>query len=271
MILGIIAGLGSSAFGQFDATRISGSVDNDVPIPIASHVIATVDPAAAQVIAAHFQAIGATPWTGMQAQGTLAYSGVEGSSLNAELLISGMDKFRLNVSSPNGTQSTIIRGHHGVSKAADGSVHGMLSSTALLGLVQFHFLRRASFANSPLALLDRGVIEIDGAQLHRISIVVPPIRGVADTPISKRVALQTIDFYFDPKTYLLIKTVSVVRLQGQGTQNFLRVITYSDYRQADNTLIPFRMEESLNGEPQWVLQLAQVQLTSAISLNDFDF
>lgn len=271
IILGVIAACGSSALGQFDATRILGTVDNDLPIPVATHVAARIDPAALQVIADHFQAVGAKPWFGMQAQGTLTYADAEGSPRNAELLIDGQDAFRLDISGPNGAVSTIIRGKHGISKGSDGAIHGMPSSTAQLGLIQFPMARRESFMNSPLSLIERGVLDVEGTTLHRVSMEFMPTKKVANAPATNVDPPQVIDFYFDPKSHLLLKTVSVVRLEGQAMQNFIRVITYSDYRETDKTLIPYRMDESLNGEPEWSLQLAQVQLTSKSNQNDFDF
>ncbi len=271
VILGLSLILGSPSFGQFDPTRILGTTDNDIPVPVAAHTPGRVDPEATQVVAAHFGTVGAVPWVGMQAQGTLAYSGVEGSQQNAELLIRGQDMFRLKVSGTNGVETTIIRGRHGTSVSADGSIHGISSSTAQLGLVQFPMVRSESISSPTLSLIDHGVLSIGGNALQRISLEFPPRNSNSSLQTAKNDPPQVIDFYFDVNSHLLVKTASVIRLEGQGTQNFIRVITYSDYRQADNVLIPFRMEESLNGEPQWVLQFVQVQLTPNLSPSDFDF
>ena len=120
------------------------------------------------------------------------------------------------------------------------------------------------------------MVTIKGTSLHRIAMVTKArTRGNAPAEGSsssqRSLSSVVVDFYFDPSTNLLVKSVSVVRLPGAGTENFLRVLTYADYRQVNNVLLPFQIKESLSGEPQWVLNLSQVEFTSNTNPTVFDF
>ena len=59
-------------------------------------------------------------------------------------------------------------------------------------------------------------------------------------------------YFFDPGTYLLIKSIQQADMQGQMVDN---VITFSDYQETDGYLAPHKMEISVAGG-QFVMNMA---------------
>lgn len=96
-------------------------------------------------------------------------------------------------------------------------------------------------------------------------------RAVAEALSLQRSPTSVIDFYFDPESHLLTKSATMIRLPGQGIEEFLRILSYGNYQNVQGALVPLQIKESLNGEPQWVLTLTQVQLTSDIDSSEFAF
>ncbi|MCU1252892.1 MAG: hypothetical protein JWQ49_5921 [Edaphobacter sp.] len=51
----------------------------------------------------------------------------------------------------------------------------------------------------------------------------------------------------------------------------LRVVTYSDYRKVGTSMVPFRYDESMDGQQYWVLQLSDVRLNPVFDATYFQF
>ena len=81
----------------------------------------------------------------------------------------------------------------------------------------------------------------------------------------------TADFYFDPTSHLLIKSVCPVLMGAGHPVTFLSVVTYSDYRKVGTAMIPFRYTETLNGQLYRTLQLSGVQLSPDLTSQYFQF
>ena len=69
---------------------------------------------------------------------------------------------------------------------------------------------------------------------------------------------------------LLLKSSAFVTFAGTRSR-LLQCVTYDDYRQAGDSMVPYKFSESLDGQLQWVLQLSQVQTASSLKQSDFFF
>ena len=261
-----------SSFGQTDFTRIYGPVDRDVAVPKLTGVFGQVDASALAELVDHIGAVLASGWHDMSGTGKITYMVGETTEVDdATLTILNANSYRLDVARPQGTQSTRSIGEFGVLIATNGSKQFLPPATATQGLFAFPQLRVATFPSSQTSIYDMGMLSVDGKMLHRISVEHP--LGAAATPNSSSenahppVGVVT-DFYLDPVSHLLIKSVASIQLSGLRAQ-FLQCTTYSDYRKVSGSLVPFRFEQSLNGQIEWVLQLNAVELNTGIQQSSF--
>ena len=244
-------------------------VDSDARMPARTGILGRGDAAALEEVVEHQNAVGAAPWVGIQGKGFLTYPSADLGPFNATLSILHGDNFRLDVETPQGIRSTRIHGSHGAIQDADAKYQQIQPETATQGLVQFHLLRLPSFPGPSLSLIDRGTTQIQGKSLHLITIESPLPKDAY--PIGLAHSTTATDLYFDPSTHLLVKSATSVMVTGTHGQDFLRVISYSDYQKVGGTMIPFHYEESLSGQLQWTLQLTQASYETPLQPSDFIF
>lgn len=255
----------------FTTLSLSGQSSVRTLTFIPSHpteVIGRIDPAAMQEITAHRSKVaGSAQWTGLQGTGRIQY-GSDPTTYDATLVISGRTKFRLDAQAANGSISIRINGRIGKIQEADGRVFPLPPDTATTGLLQFELPRMEGFPEQAFcSLIDRGGVAIDGEPFHQVTY------EMADHKAADGKSVKTIptELFFDPTTHLLVKSLNMIRLDGAGPNEFQRVITYEDYRQVGDSLIPFRFTQTLNGQKQWTLQLSDVQLNPGTQSNYFQF
>jgi hypothetical protein len=239
----------------------------DVPSPTTSGVLGHVDPGALAEISQHLKATGSAPWTGMQGTGQITY-GTDSTAYSATLTILGNKSFRLDGQTSKGLLSIRINGLQGKIQEADGRQNFIVPDTAASGIFQFQLPRLANFPGASTSLLDHGSSVVAGATLHRVTFESPVSGPMVSTQKKKTLAT---DLYFDGTTHLLVKSANVIHINDAGNNDFLREITYDDYRSVGNVMIPFRYIQTLNGQNQWTLQLSEVQLNPTAKATFFEF
>jgi hypothetical protein len=160
-----------------------------------------------------------------------------------------------------------INGRLGTIQEGDAQLGTLPFITAASGIVQFEIPRVANFPDQTASLIDHGDATIEGKTFHRITVE-SPLRSKAMAENTETLAT---DLYFDSASHLLIKSANLIRIEGSGNNEFLRVITYEDYRQVDSSMVPFRYTQTLNGQKQWTLQLSEVQLNPDLPGSLFEF
>ncbi len=259
---------------QTDFTRVYGPVDRDVAVPRETGVFGHVDPAASTEIVEHIKAVGASTWHDMYATGKITYpNGDKAEVDDATFSILNGDSYRLDINAPQGTRSIRVLGGFGAIQESDGTKDFLLPSTAAQGLAAFPQLRVATFPTNHTSIYDKGTLTVDGKVLHRLAVE-RPLGSVAmgDYSATKKRTPPDIvtDLYFDPTSHLLSKSAASIRLSGSRSE-FIQCVTYDDYQKIDNSLIPFRFTQSLNGQVQWVLQLDHVELNTGLKQANFHF
>jgi hypothetical protein len=242
--------------------------DKDVPNPTVTEPFGQSDATALNEVVEHLKVVGSSPWSGLQATGQITYGVEDTTAYSATLSILGGTAFRLDGQTSKGELSIRINGGHGKIQEGDGHLYPLLPSTAKSGIVQFELPRLSNFPYPGTSLLDRGLVVIDGRSLHRITYETST--ADASEVVRKKNAVIT-DFYFDPTSHLLIKSANSILIDGALSANFLRVISYDDYRSVQGTMVPFRFTQTLNGQKQWTLQLSTVQLNPALETSFFEF
>ncbi len=241
---------------QNQSTRISGPKDTDVALPTATGVVRRTDLAALQEIQEFVKATGTTNCGSFQGEGTIQYDSPDGPKLSAALTSQQGREYRLDVTTSKGLRSVRIYGASGVVHDDDGTVESLVPETAALGFIQAETLPCMLLTGQTVSFIDHGIVPAN--HLHRITLEFALGRLYGGAALHKT---SVIDFYFDPISHLLQKSVSLIRIAEARNQDFIRTVTYSDYRVIGISSIPFQYRESLNGQQTWLLQLSQVQVT----------
>jgi hypothetical protein len=249
-------------------TRIVGPEDGDLAVPGPALTSVQRDPSALQVITAFLTAANSGGWGGMQATGTLTSPGKTEEQYPATLTVKNGDSFRLDVSATEGQRSLRIQGQVGAILESNGVKHTLPPATALGGFLAFPRLMMATFPGEQTSVLDQGIVVVEGKSLHRITIQEQVFHG-ATPPTTDQPSI--VDLYFDPATHLLVKSVALVQLDTADRARYMQAITYSEYQSVNSVLLPFAYSQTLNGQRQWSLQLANVQLDSSTDTSLFIF
>jgi hypothetical protein len=258
----------STSVEQITPTPAPGSLDAGVAIPNATGALGKQDAGALREITEHLAIVGSAPWLGMQGTGQVVYGAEDPTAYSATLSMIGSDQFRLDAQTNKGEMSLRIHGPVGKIQGTGGPAETIPPETATAGIFPFGLVRTLHFPARETSLTDLGLTTIGGVQLHRITVETP---SVGRDPVTKARRTIAIDLYFDPATHLLAKSASSSFTAVGHSAKFLRVVTYSDYRKVGTAMVPFRYDESMDGQQYWVLKLSDVQLNPSLDATYFQF
>ena len=252
--------------GQSAVSRGGGALDSAINPPERTATLGQQDASALAELAANVRTTGTSAWLGMRGTGKITYGGTDAAEYEATLSILGNVGFRLDSRTADGTTSVRIYKRMGKIQDEKGSFTLLVPNTASTGIFQFALPKEHVSAATNVSILDHGLSEVSGGKLHRITVEIP-----AGNFEAKRKATVATDLYFDPTSHFVVKSANTIRMNGVGNVDFLRVITYDDYRAVNGTMIPFRFTQTLDGQKQWTLQLTDVQLNPALKADFFQF
>lgn len=259
----------SSLSGQDQSTRIYGPEDQEIPTPQFVPLTGNKDATAIQTIQGFLTAVSATAWSGIQATGTFTNGGdPQAAPEPATLTIAGGDDFRLDVKTPSGTRSIRLYGRFEEVQEPDGTKRSIPYLDAEAGLLAFPKLLASEFSSASATAVDDGMITISGKSLHRITIE-QPLNPSAARPTSDNTSV--LDLYFDPTSHLLGKSAASVPISWSDRDRYLEVTTYANYRTSNGILIPLTCSRTLNGQPEWTLQLNSVSPLPSLASSYFHF
>ena len=242
--------------------------DSGVVIPRPTGTLGQSDALALAELKANITAASALNWSGMQGTGTISYGPQGSESYPVTLSYGKGHRFRLDVQTTKGVESTRIDGLDGKLRASDGRIATLDPDSALAGIFPFELPFVAAIPNAGYSIIDHGSVNVGTASLHRITL---ELGSVGLNPATKKRNTSAVDFYFDPASHLLVKSAAYGYMAGSTRARFLTVVSYSDYRPVGTTLIPFHFVETIEGQLSRVVQLSSVQLNPSVSSAYFEF
>ena len=228
----------------------------------------TIDSSALSVIANHLNAVHSGQWAALTAAGSITLPGL--ASASADLTMSGSSQCILKLGSSAPIRSILSDGKTLRTVHADGSTTTMVEEAGLSGLLQFQLLRAADFSRRLLSLKDEGPVKVDGRAYLELSAVFLEPNPPSTISGSKPNTIKIL-FDFDPGTMFLARSVTKVKIPGSPNNLASLATTYSDYRASGTVLIPHAIAQTLDGQPQWTLNLTDVSLTAPVDLSLFSF
>lgn len=255
-------------FGQSRTQIRPAGPDAGVVIPTTVGNGDQNDSAAMAEISASAAAMHASSWRTMQATGNVTNAVGGAGSFPAVFSSASGFRSRLDIQTQAGRESTRISWRTGKYQSPDQRIQRLEPDTALAGIFPFQEIFAAQDKLFHLTITDDGFCRVSGVDLHRITVGVP---AAGTDPNTKNPHTFPIDFYFDPTSHLLVKTVTYATLRGNSRVRFMRVITYGDYRQVSSVMLPFRYTETIDGEVSRIFQVSSVQVDPVLSSTYFEF
>jgi hypothetical protein len=258
-----VLGAESLSTHSISGTRIVGKQDSDLPSPPASVIIGRKDTSALAALTKYVSQLSLNSITGVQATGTFTD---QFSSSPATLTYDNQGSVRLDVSADKGQTSIRMQGGYGAILGPSGSKHTLTSETASGEWLPSPLLLLLKYNDPQTTVIDQGLVNTSNGTWRRITLAFPTLSPSASTQPT-----TIIDVYLDLSTNLLTKTVSSIRLDTRDRASYLQVVTIGSYRSQSGSLLPFNYSVSLNGQPQWTLQLDNVSLNPSLTHSYFRF
>jgi hypothetical protein len=241
-----------------------------LPLPAQQAPSATKDPQAVSILK---QALGAAGGTtailalaDYKATGTVTYH--ENQDLTGSVTLRGLGftEFREDASLPSGIRSFSIHNGLATTKSEAGGIRHhtfryqlpLMESSILVPCWQL-----AAAVGDPLfGLSYKGTTTVDGYTVHDIRIqLMPPGPPDANGVIAEYFGA---DFFVDTTTFQVRMTQDVV------IDHFPRKVRFSNYKTVNGVLVPFSIDEEVNGQRTQTIQLEQSGFNTGLQGSDFE-
>ncbi len=239
--------------------------------------VGTKDPKGVAVLTQSVNASGATnplkPVQDFTATGTITYFWA-GEQVQGTATVRGRapDQFRLDANLPSspacvgcaGTRSYAVNRWAGALKEADSAVKEIpLHNVMNVGVLTFPYLNVQAALNDPLTEVKYvGLAEVAGHQAHQVRVVrhFPPETD-PDGTIAK---LCTTDYFGEPVTYLVLKTLDMTHPNETLIEDLLHEVEFENYAPADGVMVPMLIREKIIGQTIWELRLTGVVFNAGL-------
>jgi len=178
----------------------------------------------------------------------------------------GLGDFRQDATLPTGVRSFAIGNGQAAIKNEDGTIRQLAfryQPSLMRSSVFIPCWQLAAALNDPMfSLTYKGTAQMDGNAVYDIRVqLMPP--GPPD-PNGVIAEYFGADFFIDTATFQVRMTQDVV------IRHFARKIRYSNYKSIDGVLVPFSIEEEINGRPSQSIQLNEIAFNGGLQESAFD-
>ena len=191
------------------------------------------------------------------------YTGVNGNvSVGMTIRGKGLGQLRIDSNLPSGTRSESTDGLTTI-KYESGYVKQLHSHAPLYpARLLLPFLQLKPAMTSPgFSLSYRGVVDVGGRPAHDVQIQRPLAPG--SDPNNRLIEYLTVDYFIDSST------LQIVMMQDSVADFAPRQISYSDFRPIGGFLVPFSVNETVQGHQFRLFQLNQITFNSGLQDSDF--
>jgi hypothetical protein len=234
-----------------------------LPAPPVTGVLGVKDAAAVEEIAAFMQASSSTGWHDLEASGMLTFP--SGDQHAATLWLVGDLESRLDIETDTGVRSVRLTKSSGRLRDERGNQVPFLPETSSRGILPLSKLWAGVAPSRDTSLHDQGLFTESGQNLHRITMEYPYIHEGGFHPT------VSADLYFDPATHLLVLSVEDVRFVQSSYRLFRRVTSYSNYQAIGPIILPTTIQQTIDGQIQWTLQISQATTNTNPPDSTFSF
>lgn len=191
--------------------------------------------------------------------GAITLGNGKDGQLPASLAIDGNGNSRLDISESGGVRSIRMTALGGGVLYEDGSMRSLPISIAAAGMFPAASVLSGLLADPDVSLNDDGDVVVGSEQYHSLTYAKPLLKG---QPTSNLIPPLITQLLFDPRSGLLVKAIDGLVLSDTSRSRHLRVITFADYQKQGSVFVPMHLSETLDGQSDWQISLAQVPACS---------
>ncbi len=178
-------------------------------------------------------------------------------------------QFRLDAVLPNGTRSfSVSRGIGSIREPGSEVKLFPFHITLNLGVEAFPYLDLTTAVNDPqTGVVDQGLVDHPGGQAQQVRV--RHVFSQAEDPDGTLTTLSTKDYFVDPVSGLLLKTLSMAHPMETLTEEHPREVEFENYSIFSGVKIPTLVREKIIGQTTWELRISEVTFNTG--LTDLDF
>ena len=226
---------------------------------------ATKDPQAVSIVNQALSASGGASAidaiTDYTATGTATYHFAQDVQGTVTLRGLGLGEFRMDSNLTTGVRSEVDTDHsqlkdeHGLTKSYPVPMNASRVAIPVMPLIP-------ALSSPSLNVTYKGLVQLADRSVHQIEVSRFLPIALSD-PNGHFHDFHTIDFFIDASTF------QVLMIQDVVAKKSVRQIWYSDYRSFGGVLVPFSINEKVEGQPTWQLMLGQINFNSGLQDSDF--
>jgi hypothetical protein len=197
------------------------------------------------------------------ATGNITYHFAEDVRGKLAVRASSLDEIRVDAKLPGGTRSEIISRGEITYKAEDGTIGqpGVQAPIAPARLILPNLLLATALNSDGYKLSYLGLADLEGRSTHHLQLeLVLPGTASSEQTGNRHI----LEFLIDASTFQVLMTQDTV------SRHSIRQIRYSDQRLVAGTLVPFSIEERIDGRSTWQMQLDNIAFNSGLQDSDFN-
>lgn len=224
-----------------------------------------------RAVAAYGHLSGQEPISDFTAQGTITYFWA-GQEVQGAATVRGRapDQFRLDASLPEGTRSYVLAHGQGLLKTSDTQIKQLaFHNTIDEGMPILPSLTLAAWLADPLTVArDLGLVrQEDGRRLRGVRLERHFTPAV--DPDASLAKLCVTEYYLDPATGLVAKTINQTHPEQTFTRSYAHGIDLEKYEETDGVRVPTLVREKVDGQTIWELRLDRVTFNGGLAEADF--
>ena len=179
----------------------------------------------------------------------------------------GTSNFRSDAVLPSGTQSWAVTNNSGTLVDTAGTRTTIPFYNAVnIGILSWRMPNLiAALSNSSATISYLGSVQSDAGQAIQVHFQVTD----PTNPDPSTATFNTIDYFFDPTTNLLIESIDTTYPSTNFSNGLPHEIVYSNYQNVDGVMIPFSVVEKISNQETWSVQLTGISFNTGLALSDF--
>jgi hypothetical protein len=163
----------------------------------------------------------------------------DGKVQSIQIQIKGKDKIRYDIGTGKDRRVTIFNANEGwtiVGKHLQAlPPHASVRRPSLIPVLDL----LTELENPKLLAADQGLKVVGTQTMRQVTLLLPDQRG-KERALGRKLD-ETVEFYFDPTTMLILRTVSVQRTHEDMDAMVSSILDFSNYQRIGNVAIPFRI------------------------------
>jgi hypothetical protein len=185
------------------------------------------------------------------------------------LRVKSDQKFRLDAQLPQGARSWVVSEGVGSLQEPTGQKTAIPFSNSwnLANLSTPSLALLAALNDSSFSIVMVGRTVLSGKQLYDVRF--QKSFGAIDDPSGNLSKWSQRDYLIDPATMMVVAAQDTQYSNDSARHAFRHQVAFSDYRQVNETLFPFSITETIEGQQTWAIQLSSIALNSGLTDSTF--